>query len=432
MEAQTAAAGELAVAESVALAPLGVILAGIAVAAAGVAAVFAVAAHDIGEKAGDLTKDMGLTEEQMERVKDKSVTMGDVAKATFEVLGERLKAAFGPGLKAIGDGVMAVYHTVTNVALKAAAFAVGVFAGAVQAIRVAWSVLPAAMGDIIISGVNLVLDGVGKMVNGAIGLANGLIGTVNWLAKKLGLSLELPELGQVQVAKLTNQFAGAAKSAGSAISAAFGNGFTGGFDGIMNIPAVVAGRAVEIAKERIQEQAGKISSAPMSVAGAQDTEADVLQEPEAMPRREDPARYERLEAFKLPDVEKLTTVPEVNLEAYNKQREPWRRSWTPMIRSTSWPRSLAKASRTPSGNPERRCPPLLEVGPASPRKWRTSAIPRWCRGTTPRIWTSSAQRRPPKATPIWRPPRKASSTRTRAGTLRCRLSRRRIASGSSR
>jgi len=321
LEAQTVAAGELAVAESVALAPLGVILAGIAVAAAGVAAVFAVAAHDIGEKAGDLTKDMGLTEEQMGRVKDKSVTMGDVAKATFEVLGERLKAAFGPGLKAIGDGFMSAYHTVTDVSLKAAAFAVGVFAGAVQAIRVAWSVLPAAMGDIIISGVNLVLDGVGKMVNGAIGMANGLIGTVNWLAKKLGLSLALPDLGQIQVAKLANQFAGAAKSAGSAISAAFGNGFTGGFDGIMNIPAVVAGRAVKIAKERIQDEAGKISAAPTSAAGARDIEAGVRKSSEAMPRREDPERYEQLEAFKLPDVEKLTTVPEVNLEAYNKQRE---------------------------------------------------------------------------------------------------------------
>lgn len=271
MEAQTVAAGELAAAESVALAPLGVILAGIAVAAAGVAAVFAIAAHDISENAGDLTKDMGLTEEQMGRVKDKSVTMGDVAKATFEMLGDRLKAAFGPGLKAIGDGFMSVYHTVTDVALKAAAFAVGAFAGAVQAIRVAWSVLPAAMGDIIISGVNFVLDGVGKMVNGAIGMANGLIGTVNWLAKKLGLSLELPELGSVQVGKLTNQFAGAAKSAGSAISAAFGNGFIGGFDGIMNIPAVVAGRAVEIAKERIEKQAGAVSST--SPGGSQDRDA---------------------------------------------------------------------------------------------------------------------------------------------------------------
>lgn len=256
-EGATVATGELAAAETVALAPLGLALAGIAVIAGGVAGAFAVAAHDISGDVGDLTKDMGLTEEQMGRVKDKSVTMGDVAKATFEMLGDRLKAAFGPGLKALGDGFMSVYHTVTDVALRAAAFAVGAFAGAVQAIRVAWSVLPAAMGDIIISGVNFVLDGVGKMVNGAIGMANGLIGTVNWLAKKLGLSLQLPELGSVQVGKLTNQFEGAAKAAGGAISAAFGDGFKGGFDGIMNIPAVVAGRAVDIAKERIEEQAGK-------------------------------------------------------------------------------------------------------------------------------------------------------------------------------
>ena len=268
MEAQTAAAGELAVAESVALAPLGVILAGIAVAAAGVAAVFAIAAHDISKNAGDLTKDMGLTEEQMGRVKDKSVTMGDVAKATFETLGDSLMGAFGPGLKANGEGFMSAYHTVTDVSLKAAAFAVGVFAGAVQAIRVAWAVLPAAMGDIIISGVNLVLDGVGKMVNGAIGLANGLIGTVNWLAKKLGLSLELPDLGQVQVAKLTNQFAGAAKSAGSAISAAFGAGFKGGFEGVMDIPGQIAGRAVEIAKDRIEKEAG--AATPRSAGASSD------------------------------------------------------------------------------------------------------------------------------------------------------------------
>jgi len=268
-EGATVATGELAAAETVALAPLGLALAGIAVIAGGVAGAFAVAAHDISGDVGDLTKDMGLTEEQMGRVKDKSVTMGDVAKATFEMLGDRLKAAFGPGLKALGDGFMSVYHTVTDVALKAAAFAVGAFAGAVQAIRVAWSVLPAAMGDIIISGVNFVLDGVGKMVNGAIGMANGLIGTVNWLAKQLGLSLKLPELGSVQVGRLTNQFEGVAKSAGSAISAAFGSGFKGGFDGIMNIPAEIAGRAVEIAKDRIEDEAGKISGkAERSRAGS--------------------------------------------------------------------------------------------------------------------------------------------------------------------
>jgi hypothetical protein len=284
MEAQTVAAGELAAAESVALAPLGVILAGIAVAAAGVATVFAIAAHDIGEKAGDLTKNMGLTEEQMGRVKDKSVTMADVAKATFETLGDSLMGAFGPGLKAIGEGFMSAYHTVTDVSLKAAAFAVGVFAGAVQAIRVAWAVLPSAIGDIIISGVNLVLDGVGKMVNGAIGLANGLIGTVNWLAKRLGLSLELPDLGQVEVAKLTNQFAGAAKLAGSAISTAFGNGFKGGFEGVMDIPGQIAGRAVQIAKERIEKEAG--AATPHSAAGSQDHDTTGRKAAEAVKSRD--------------------------------------------------------------------------------------------------------------------------------------------------
>lgn len=259
-EGATVATGELAVAESVALAPLGAALVAIGVIAGGVAGAFALAANDISGDVGDLTKDMHLTEEQMGRVKDKSVTMGDVAKATFEALGDRLKAVFGPTFKMIGDGFMAVYHTVTDVSLKAVAFVVGAFAGAAGAIRVAWSVLPAAMGDIIISGVNFVLDGVGKMVNGAIGMANGLIGTVNWLAKKLGLSLQLPDLGEVHVAKLANQFAGAAKLAGGAISAAFGDGFKGGFDGVMNIPGEIAGRAVDIAKDRIEEQAGKATN----------------------------------------------------------------------------------------------------------------------------------------------------------------------------
>lgn len=324
-EAQAVAATEAAAAESVALAPIGIILAAIAVAAAGVAGVFAIAANEISGKVGDLTKDMGLTEEQLGRVKDKSVTMGDVAKATFEVLGERLKAVFGPGLKAIGDSFLSLYHIVTDVALRAVAFVVGSFAGAAQAIRVVWSMLPAAMGDVIISGVNLVLDGVGQMVNGAIDIANGLIGTVNWLAKKLGLSLQLPDLGQVHVAKLTNQFAGAAKAAGDAISGAFGQGFKGGFDGVMNIPAEVAGRAVEIAKVRIQEEVGNIS--PTSADGAacscsKDGKAASSANSGTPQSAAAVQAYEQdLVAMQVEIPEDLITIPEVDLSQYLKLQE---------------------------------------------------------------------------------------------------------------
>uniref|UniRef100_UPI0025F31ADC hypothetical protein n=1 Tax=uncultured Caulobacter sp. TaxID=158749 RepID=UPI0025F31ADC len=83
--------------------PLALPFAAVAGAAALIAAPFAIGAASINASNKDITAGLGLTAEQLANVKDKSVTMGDVATATFQVLGDKLKSAFGPSISQAGE-----------------------------------------------------------------------------------------------------------------------------------------------------------------------------------------------------------------------------------------------------------------------------------------------------------------------------------------
>jgi hypothetical protein len=108
----------------------------------------ALAARDLNKAHGDLVKTMGLTEQQMERLKDKgtktSVTIRDVFVGSFNYIAHVLGQALSP----VGDFISGLLDKISRFAVTAVKVIVGGFAGAFDAIKATWAQLPAAMGDI--------------------------------------------------------------------------------------------------------------------------------------------------------------------------------------------------------------------------------------------------------------------------------------------
>lgn len=218
-EAATAAAA----AETAALAPLaliiGAVVAGLAIMGAG----FAVAAHEMnegGESADQLQKRLGLTDEQMKKVGNSAITMGDVIIGSAKVTGQILWESFGPTLTKIGTFFHDVFEAAVANIVGFARDAVGTLAAAYGGITAVWSMLPAAMGDIAITAANAVITATETMINGAIGLINDLGEKANLVAIATGSAIRVPTLTNVEFGKLTDSYEGA----GAAAMAAYADG----------------------------------------------------------------------------------------------------------------------------------------------------------------------------------------------------------------
>lgn len=263
--AETAVAA--ATAQRVALAPLAIVLAGIAAAAAAIGGVFALSARQINEENKGLINSMGLTKDQLEDVKNKTVTMGDVAVGTFNGVKAAMLETFGPQLKSAGKALDDFFDGMASNTVKVVKTIVGGFMGAYGAIVATWKMLPAAFGDATISAANLALGGLQKLINGAIGLINPLIEGMNARFK-----LSIPTLPQVEIAKLSNQYAGAMNAVGKAATAAMAKGLADGSGIVDRTIGAVGAETLKAARARIKKEAG---DGPKAAQAAKD-QSDAL------------------------------------------------------------------------------------------------------------------------------------------------------------
>lgn len=123
----------------VAIGPVGI------AAAAGAAAIgtaFAVATQQINQGSGDLTKGMGLTADQLDRVKNRYVTFGDTVKATFQVAWDRIKGGFS----GLFDWLGTAYQYVVDATKSLVSTYVGIWVGAFRVLAEAYKMLPTWMG----------------------------------------------------------------------------------------------------------------------------------------------------------------------------------------------------------------------------------------------------------------------------------------------
>lgn len=231
------------------------VLAPFLIAAGAIAAVVGgpllLATKELNDGNKDLAKSLGLTEEQLKKVKNQGITTGDVLKGTFLAAGAALKEAFAPQLEWLSDAISKTYQFILKATLGAVEGIVKMFGGAIGLIGGLWKNFPAIVGDAVVSGANFALAAVEKMVNGAIGLLNKLIGQANALSAKVG-GPQFSSLANASVGRIANGNAGALAD----LRAAQVKGEAAALAGLAGAYKAVEASILKVATARIREEAG--------------------------------------------------------------------------------------------------------------------------------------------------------------------------------
>lgn len=144
---------------------------------------------------------------------DVTVSYGDVALATFQVVRDAIYDKLQPAINAIAPWVATAWDAVVASTKFVGNSIIGTFDVAFSSVRDLWRQIPNILGDVAITTANNVLAGVEKMVNGAIGLINDAIDAANKLP-----GIDIDKLGTAKFDPFENQFSGSIASAMDIVS----------------------------------------------------------------------------------------------------------------------------------------------------------------------------------------------------------------------
>ncbi|TCV66276.1 phage tail length tape measure family protein [Neorhizobium sp. S3-V5DH] len=163
-------------------------------------------------------------------------------------------------------------------AKNAVNFIIGAFVGGYEGVKAAWSKLPAALGDIVMSTANAVIAGVENMINSVTSAINGYIQSVNSMMQSLpfgvGEGVSIGTIGSVSLGRVGNPYAGAANDVqstiGSAVSGAMGTDYVGGFGAAIAKGASMASEKLKSLASDLTKVDGEAKKAGGSGKGAGD------------------------------------------------------------------------------------------------------------------------------------------------------------------
>lgn len=147
-----------------------------------------------------------LAREVWERMKLGAVAMGLAIMARWADIKATIAEALQTSLEAVvgfGNG------------------ALNTFQGALDAIKVLWGALPSAIGDFAFQAANALIAGVEAMLNGVGQRINGFLEGINGGLEALGIERRISLIGNLELGRIDNPFAGSAAEAGAEARAAF-------------------------------------------------------------------------------------------------------------------------------------------------------------------------------------------------------------------
>lgn len=188
-----------------------------------------------------------------------TVTFGDTALATWQVVAGGIYSAVKPAIDWLGGTLSTFWDWISPGLLAAGNGIIATFLGAFDAIEIAWGALPSVMGDIAYSVAGSVLEGIEFLLNGARDRINDLIDLANNIP-----GVAVPKLeGRLEFG-INNPYAGAgaglARDVAGAFSGAFGNDYLGSFFG------AISNRAQQNAMARLAADAEGAEKATKSLA----------------------------------------------------------------------------------------------------------------------------------------------------------------------
>lgn len=276
----TAVMRGVAAATWTAMAPLLPFIAAVGAAAAVIGGALALSTRALNKEMGDLTVGMGLTEEQLENVQNKGVTMGDVLTGTFGYLRDIIWDKIGPAVTAIGDWFTRAMDVASRALVSATKAITGGFIGAFRAIRAVWGQLPAVIGDLAVGAANATIRAVEGMINGAVRGINAVLaaaralGAINPAFRSAG---QISDFSIVDLTELNNPNAGAARAAGRTIATEYAAGMAEG-SAMVDRQIVALGASIRGAAERrILREAGEGEESADRGGGARRQAREVAQ-----------------------------------------------------------------------------------------------------------------------------------------------------------
>lgn len=194
---------------------------------------------------------LGLTTDEMKKLKDVGVTTGDMFRGLATTLGISFDGA-GNTIRGWITNIGEFFGTVVK-GIAAATY--GLFVGSYRAIIETWRQFPAAMGDLFVQAVNTAVTWIEALTNKAIDAVNWMSAQAN---KILPDALQIPEISRTSIDRFENSFAGAAIKVGQVWVKELNGATQEALDGIDGFIARWTANSQKAARDRLAKQAAAI------------------------------------------------------------------------------------------------------------------------------------------------------------------------------
>jgi len=162
-----------------ALAPFAPFIAAAGLLAAAIGGPLLMATHELNKGNDDLQKRLGLTDEQMKKVGNTSITVADVIHGTFKYAAEAISQQFAPQLTWLQKAFSTAYEFIKNATVSAVKVFAGLWGAQIAAIQALWHNVKAFMkGEPLIDVKDAALKGYADAVAGVDTVLAGLAKTI--------------------------------------------------------------------------------------------------------------------------------------------------------------------------------------------------------------------------------------------------------------
>lgn len=204
----------------------------------------------------EFSEGLGLSQREMKKLENVSVTTGDVLKGLWEVIKERFNnfemfKPFVEGAKQAFKFVWEIYKKYFDTILSAGVAYFNTF-------KRVWQKLPQAYGEIFTNAVNFAIKPLEFLINKSIGGINKILGVANSLSEKAGFGKIFNEIADVQLPRLTDKFDGTIGSIADIFKEEFNKAQKEGFTSFEKFFDDLKSKSLQAAKDRLKAQADLI------------------------------------------------------------------------------------------------------------------------------------------------------------------------------
>ena len=201
----------------------------------------------------NITDGMKLTEEQLERVKSKTVTFGDTVAATFTVVGRHImNGPVGDALRWLGDRFSEVMDWIVTKTVSFVAKFIAFWVAAYKTIVKHWNNFPTALGVVVVKAVNLAIGAIEDLINAGVHGINAMIEYANQIP-----GIKLPTIDPVSIDRVKLAAGSVAAEIGATFDAEFASTEASIRAGMSSLAKEIQDEAVARARRRALEEAGK-------------------------------------------------------------------------------------------------------------------------------------------------------------------------------